>query len=95
MRQSLVGKAIAAITSGALFGLYVHNDYATWGARGREAFLAHQAHRFDQYMAVPRPTMLTVFGSTIVIVGALALYEGLASLFSRIANSLSGGQSQL
>ena len=90
----MVGKALAAITSGISFGLYIHNDYVTWGERGREAFLAHQGHRFDQYMAAPRPTMVTVIGTTIVVVGAMALYEGLAFLFSRITNSLSGGQSQ-
>jgi len=81
---------IAAIAMGAMFGSYIHYDYVRWGQRGREAFLAHQTQRFDQYMATPHPTMATVFGAIIAIVGALAIYEALAFVLATVLKAMSG-----
>jgi hypothetical protein len=69
---------------GLLLGSYVHYEYVTWSQRGRDAFLAHQMTRFDHYMVRPRPAGLTIFSVTLVMVGALALYEFMAFVFAKI-----------
>jgi len=90
LNNNLLRRFIAALAMGAMLGGYRHHDYVKWGQRGREAFLAHQAHRFDLYMAAPHPSIVTVLGSMVVIVGALAIYEGLVLILSRGLSSTSG-----
>jgi len=90
LNNNLIGRMIAAIAMGAIFGSYIHYDYVRWGQRGREAFLAYQTQRFDQYMANPRPAIATVFGAIIAIVGALAIYEGLVFVLATVLKGMSG-----
>ncbi|HXY78933.1 MAG TPA: hypothetical protein VEH47_08975 [Candidatus Acidoferrales bacterium] len=92
MKPNLIYKFISAVVLGALFGSYIHHDYVRWAQLGREAFLAHQAARFNQYMSPPHPIALTVFASTVMIVGALAIYEVLAFALARMSGAMSGDQ---
>jgi hypothetical protein len=89
LNNNLLGRFFAALAMGAVLGSYIHFDYVKWGQRGREAFLAHQAHRFDLYFVAPPPTIVTVFAATVMMFGALAFYEGLALLAAKVLKSLS------
>lgn len=84
MKPNLGSRAISAMAIGILFGSYVHYYYVSWGMRGREAFIAHQMQRFDHYMANPQPLLLTILGTTILTLGALALYEAIAFVVSKL-----------
>jgi hypothetical protein len=90
LNNNLLHRFTAALAMGAMLGGYRQHDYVKWGQRGREAFLAHQTHRFDLYMAAPHPAIVTVLGSTIVVLGALAIYEGLVLILSKVLSSTSG-----
>jgi hypothetical protein len=94
LNEKLAGKLIAAIIFGILLGSYIHSDYVRWGSRGEAAFLAHQTQRFDHYMATPQPMLQTVLVSTIVVVGALAIYEGIAFVLAAILSAASGGRTK-
>jgi hypothetical protein len=73
----------AAVSSGVLFGLYMHHDYMTWSLRGRYAFIQDQTQRFDRFMLSPR-FGATVIEGTMAIVLGLGAYELLAALFAKI-----------
>ena len=90
MKHILAGRMCAAILVGVLLGGYIHSDYVRWGSRGRDLFMAHQVQRFDHYMAVPQPIATTLLSSIIVTVGALAIYEAVAFVFSMILNGSRG-----
>lgn len=63
---------------GALLGWYIHHYYVTWAQRGREAFIAYQAHRFDQYMATPSPIAMNILSGIVVAVLCCGAYELIA-----------------
>jgi predicted small integral membrane protein len=93
LNHKLIGKVFSAVTIALLLGVYIQHDYAIWGQRGREAFLAHQTQRFDHYMAIPHPPALTFFGAIIVVFGTLAIYEHLVLAFSAALRTMSGAVS--
>ena len=93
MKPNLSCRMISAVLMGIFLGSYIHNDYAKWGQRGRDAFIAYQSQRFDQHMANPHPTMVTIIASILFVVVFLAVYEILAYILSRIVGSPSGDQS--
>ena len=77
-------KVAAAICMGLLLSLYVHYDYARWGALGLNAFLLHETDRFNQYMTNPRPTIfITLCYVAVALIGAV-LYEAIAVVFSKV-----------
>ena len=85
MRTSTTGKILAALLLSALMGLYIHHDYVRWNQRGKEAFLAYHAHRFDRDVATPRPIGPTILGTTMIVVVFCGAYELLALGFSALA----------
>lgn len=87
VKPTQMARILSALLLGVLFGYYIHYDYLRWNQRGREAFLLYQGHRFDQSMAVVRPTALTVISITIVMVIAFAIYELVAAILSKIIGS--------
>jgi hypothetical protein len=91
MNPQLTNRAIAAAILGVMFGWYIHHDYTRWSQLGREAFIAHDVHRFDQYMAVPRPIGLTMFGAVVVAIGLFGLYELIAFVLSKILRTTTSG----
>jgi hypothetical protein len=70
-----------------LFGMYIHHDYTSWHMRGKDAFLAHQAHRFDTYMSTPAPVPLTTFHALVGAVIAFGLYELIAAALGKMLPS--------
>jgi hypothetical protein len=85
MIQIRLSRVLSAVTLGLLFAAYIAHSYAKWGRLGREAFLTYQAGRFDRFMAPGHPLSVSVFGMLGITIFAAALYEGLATLFSKIA----------
>jgi len=83
---------ISAVLMGIFLGSYIHNDYAKWAQRGRDAFIAYQTQRFDKQMAAPHPTIATIIASILFVVVFLAVYEILAYILSRIVGSPSSDQ---
>jgi hypothetical protein len=79
-----LSRALSALSLGLLLAAYISHDYAKWGTLGRDAFLTHQSGRFDRYMAPNHPPAATVFGAFAVVFFAVALYEGLAMILSKI-----------
>ncbi len=87
MKRELIGRFIAAVLIGMLFGSYIHHDYVKWSQRGREAFIAYQTHRFDRFMLSPHPAIATVFTFTFLMVIFLGIYELLAAVLLRMIGS--------
>jgi len=77
-------RIISAVILGALFGAYIHHDSVSWSQRGRDAFLASQAYRFDHYMAAPRALIVSMCVSALLILAAVAVYEALVLVLHRI-----------
>jgi hypothetical protein len=89
MNSSLINKAIAVTLLGVIFGWYTHYDYVRWSLLGREAFIAHQMHRFELYMAVPRSLVPTMFGGVVVAIGLFGVYELMVLALSKILRNTS------
>ncbi len=85
MIQVRLNRVLSAVALGLLFAAYIGHGYSKWGRLGREAFLTHEAGRFDRYMAPGHPLSLPIFGTLAVVIFVAALYEGLAILFLKIA----------
>jgi tetrahydromethanopterin S-methyltransferase subunit E len=85
-------RLVAAVTLGVLVGAYIRHDYMKWNRLGREAFIAHQAQRFDMYMATPRPALPTIIGAVLIVIGLVVVYEAIVAVISKISES---GESQL
>jgi hypothetical protein len=84
VNRHLTSRVLAAALVGVLFGSYMHHDYARWGQRGLQQFIAHQTLRFELYMASPKPAVLTIVGATIFVFGVAGFYESIALLFSTV-----------
>lgn len=80
-------KAVAATVLGIVVGSMIHRDYATWGTRGREAFLAYQAHRFDTYMVAPLRGSAGIVGGLLLVLVFCAVYEAIVAVLSAITRS--------
>ena len=78
MKNLNADRVIAALLIGTAFGWYVHFDYVKWSQRGREAFIAYQSHRFDQFMVVPHSAAVTVLSRGVFIVITFGIYELIA-----------------
>jgi len=82
-------KFISAALLGVLFGLYIHHTYLHWNRLGRAAFLEHEAHRFDRYMAVVAPPASSVLGGLSTSLAIVCAYELISLGLAKIINSRS------
>ena len=89
--RAFVSRMISALVCGLLFGRYIHHDYMKWNQRGRDAFLAFQANRFDHFMSPPHAAWITVTAMSLVVILFLAVYElvalGISKMFRPDASS--------
>jgi hypothetical protein len=69
-----------------LFAMYAHHNYQKWNGLGKDAFLQHQAERFDRYMANPSTGILIV--DVVMIVIIFGLYELLAALLNKVFSKI-------
>jgi hypothetical protein len=93
INRDSINKILAAILLGGLMGWNIHHDEMTWGVRGREAFIAYQMHRFDMYMANPRPVVYSVIVTALLGVGFCLIYEFIASCLSAAIKGPVSGKS--
>ena len=84
MKRESTARLVAAALMGLSFGLYIRHDYDTWSQRGRDAFMAYQGHRFDQYMLVPRHSIAGMIGFIIVVCILIGFYELVATGIAKI-----------
>jgi hypothetical protein len=84
MNRRVLSRIISAVLLGMLFGAYMHHDYVRANKRGREAYLKHQEHRYDTYMANPTPFSKSALEGVIAIALFVGFYEGLALTFSML-----------
>ncbi len=73
MKNYPVHRIITALILGAAFGCYTFYDYSKWAMRGKDAFMLHEAQRFDKYMANPKISFSISLG--IVMIAILVAYE--------------------
>ena len=79
-----VNRIIAAVVVALLFGALIEHDYSKWGRMGRAAYLQYESGRFDRHMGPGHPIAGPVFGAFIVIMFAVALYEGLSAALAML-----------
>ena len=82
MNRGYVGRFVSVLLTAAFLGSYVYRDSEEWIVLGRNAFLAHEAHRFDTFIS--RSLLVHSIEVAIVAIGLLALYEAL----NRIVNAI-------
>ena len=82
MKRDFISKIMSATLLGGLFGWNVHHGLVTWNLRGREAFIAYQARRFDMNMATPSPVLFSIIISVLLAVGSCVVYELVAYCLS-------------
>lgn len=75
MRRINIQRIIAIVITGFFFGLYRHYYYVRWSTLGKDAFITYQLHRFDTYMAHPRPLVATLILTITVYAIILGFYE--------------------
>jgi hypothetical protein len=83
MKRTGTGRVLSVLFLGLMYGGYRHFDQMRWLARGRDAFLAEQGHRFDkiiEYHTVP--TML--IAGVILAAITFGLYEVIAAGITRV-----------
>jgi hypothetical protein len=78
VNRHVTSKIAAAALLGIFGGFLIHHDEVKWGARGRDAFIAYEMHRFERTMAVPLPLPAAVCGATVLVAGVLGIYEVIA-----------------
>jgi hypothetical protein len=77
MKRSRTARVLAVLFLGVLTGVYLHFRELRYLARGRDAFLADQAHRFDRIAGFHSAAAMLVAGIILVAV-AVGLYELIA-----------------
>jgi hypothetical protein len=82
MNRRFTSRVLATLLLSTLLGTYIQCDYSKWRERGREAFLAHQAARFDKSIVAPKPIPIVILGTLIVAFGIIGFYELIVFLFS-------------
>jgi hypothetical protein len=75
---------VLATLSGILFGAFVAHDYDKWHTLGRDAFLSHQSHRYDVYMA--SPSAVSSISAAVWTIVIIALYEGAVALVLKLVS---------
>ena len=75
MKREFISKIMAAMLLGGMFGWFIHYGLVTWNHRGREAFIAYQAHRFDLNYVNPSPLVSNVAAMALFAIGGCVLYE--------------------
>ena len=88
VNRYFVSRIIAALLLGGLFGWHMHRDYVAWGLRGREAFIAYELHRFDDFVVNPRPVMYHVVAMVLLAFGVFAVYEAIAYGLATVAKGI-------
>jgi hypothetical protein len=83
MKTSGTGRVLAILFLGVLRGVYTHFNQMRWLGRGREAYLADQAQRFDKFAAYHSAPVMLVAG-VILAAGTFGLYELIAAGITRI-----------
>ncbi len=78
-KNDFLSKAIAAMLLGGAFGWYIHHDEMRWSLRGRDAFIAFQAHRFDMNIATPHTVLAYMVTTALMAAGFCAVYELISS----------------
>jgi hypothetical protein len=78
MKRHAISRLLTAVLLGILFGSHMHHDYVMWNQRGRDAYISHQMHRFDIYMATPQAAGVTILGATFIAIGLFGVYEAIA-----------------
>lgn len=78
-----MNRVVAVLIVALAFAAYIYHDESKWSALGRDAFLSHQATRFDQHISHPNMAAL-IIGCPIVIGLLFAAYELLAFLLAKI-----------
>ena len=87
MERNVLARIIAVVLIGMLFASYINYDQKKWRKAGREAFLANEGKRFDEYMAKQQPFALTAFGSLFVAGFLFSFYELLVVVLSAVLKS--------
>ena len=73
MKNRIIARVIVAAVFAILFGMFMYADYHRWHVHGKDAFLTHEASRFDKYMA--HPSIFMGFGGALVACFVIAVYE--------------------
>lgn len=90
MERNVLARMIAVVVIGMLFASYINYDQKKWRKSGRDAFLANEGKRFDEYMAKQQPFALTAFGALFVAGFLFGFYELLVVVLSAVLKSSSG-----
>ncbi len=83
MKTSGIGRVLATLLIGALFGAYRHYGQMRWLGRGRDAFLAQQGQTYDRFAAYHSSATMLIAGIIVVAI-AVGLYELIAAGFTRL-----------
>src|ERR1035441_9334288 len=83
MKSSGTGKVLAVLFLGVLRGVYSHFNQMQWLGRGRDAYLADQGRRFDNFAAVHSAPAMFIAGIILVAI-SVGLYELIAAGFTKI-----------
>jgi hypothetical protein len=84
MSNRIKSRLIATLIVGLLVGTYIRHDITAWSLRGRDAFMLHEARRFDMYMATPQPAWITITGAAILVIGITVVYELLVATIRKM-----------
>ncbi len=85
MKRYTKAKLIAAVILMIPYAIYTHYYRASMQQMGRDAFLAHEAKRWDMFLAHSSP--VTEISFAVLALGVLLLvYEVLAAVVSRFVS---------
>jgi hypothetical protein len=87
MKSRTVGGMISALIFGVLFAGAMHLDHEKTAQRGREAFLAKEAVRFNRHFAKPDPIGIEIFVSVCMSGAVFGAYELVAFGVSKALRS--------
>ena len=82
MKDRPLAKALVATVLAAVCSLLALHDSTKWRGLGRDAFLVHEAARFDKVIASAHPLAGVAVGLMVFVV--IGLYEGAVALVSRL-----------
>ncbi len=85
-----LSELLSATTFGVALGVLSFFGHQKWRSLGREAYLAHYAQYFDKHYANQPSAVASVIAAVILALVVLAIFKGLAYIYSKTLSALKG-----
>ena len=86
IKSYLAVRLLSAFIFGGAIACFMYDDYIGWSARGKDAWLLHEAEMFEQHIAHPTIVHAAIVGvlAVGVVLACELLAQGIKAVFDSI-----------